>query len=428
MFTRILKGLIVLAPIAYLGGCSSPMPCDPSSELCASNRPITRAGENRPLAADVLRQQAPPPAGGVVAPVIPPAQVTTMPIDTPGAPPLAQPPGKVTRIGLLLPLGSEALRGPAEAVRAGFMAAYERDRDGFVVNIIETGEGAEDALDAYMAAIKQNDMIVGPLARSAVEAVADSGAVSVPTIALNQFDSVSARRRLPDKLLAIGLSNEDEARQVAQWAAADHPKSQALILSGSNPWQRRLAAAFAARWRALGNSSQLVELASSSGYLLETDLVALTARVQAEPPALLFAALDAAQLRQVRNHLGPALPTYGASSINPGSDQRVAVAELEGIRLLDMPWQVQPDHPAVMTYPKRSASAAVADLDRLYALGIDAFRIARELALRPATPFEMDGVTGRLSVRFGQGPSRFERTETGAVYQNGGFRLIPKRP
>lgn len=421
---RLLKGLAIAVPVACLGACTTPMPADSTARLCAPMDSNTRACADRPLAADVLARQTAPPA----APPVPVAEVRTMPIDIPGAPVAAQPPGKTTRIGLMLPLRSSSLGGPAEAVRAGFMAAYERDRDGFIVNIVETGDGPDDALDAYMSASKQNDMIVGPLTRSAVDAVAGSGAVSVPTIALNHFESSTMQRSLPPNMLAIGLSNEDEARQVAQWAAAEHPRSAALILSGSNPWQRRLAAAFAARWRALGGTSQLVELNAASGYLVEADINALGTRLQNAPPALMFAALDAAQLRQVRSNLGPAMPLYGTSSVNPGLDRSAAAVELDGVRLLDMPWQLDPDHPVVMSYPRRSNSGGVADLDRLYALGIDAFRIARELALRPGTPFQMDGVTGRVSVRFGQGAPGFERIASGAVYQGSAFKLLDKRP
>jgi outer membrane PBP1 activator LpoA protein len=63
-------------------------------------------------------------------------------------------------------------------------------------------------------------------------------------------------------------------------------------------------------------------------------------------------------------------------------------------------------------------------MQRLYALGIDAFRIARELALRPNGAFELDGVTGRLSVDMGAGSPVFRRVETGTVYRDGSFEAV----
>jgi hypothetical protein len=63
-------------------------------------------------------------------------------------------------------------------------------------------------------------------------------------------------------------------------------------------------------------------------------------------------------------------------------------------------------------------------MDRLYALGIDAFRIARELALHPDAPFTLDGVTGILSIRFGDGPPLLERKEAAVIYQDGQFQPV----
>lgn len=408
MLIRILNGVLVTATLALLGACSTP--CDAPGGLCA---PMV-ANTSVPVRASV-------PVATPVATPAPAATVHTMPVEAPGAAVAAAAPP--VRIGLLLPLRSEALGPPADALRAGFMAAWERDRSGFIVNLIETGDTPGDALDAYMAAQKDNDIIVGPLARSAVGAIAASGAVNKTTIALNHPDG-RATDALPPNMLVVGLSIEDQARQVAQWAASEFPGASALIVSGTNSWQRRIAAAFAAQWKALGNRAELAELAASGGYLNENGIIALKTRIDTEQPTIMFAALDADQLRQVRSIVGTALTTFGTSSVNPGTGQASALVDLDGTRLLDMPWEVHPEHTAVMVYPRFLGSNRSLDLDRLYALGIDAFRIARQIALTPNTPFKMDGVTGRLSVDFGQGRARFSRTESGAVYQAGGFKLV----
>lgn len=416
MLIRILNGAIAAASLALLGACSTP--CDAPGRLCAPEQANTRVV---PIMPDPMALKAPP---------APPASVVqTLPVASPDAPPAepVAPAANAIRIGLILPLRSDALRKPAEALRDGFMAAYERDRAGFVVNVIETNDSTDETLDAYMAALRQNDLIVGPLARSAVDAIATSGTVSKPTIALNHPDGRGVDNPIPAKMLVIGLSIEDEARQVAQWAAAELPRSNALIVSGPNSWQRRSAAAFGSRWTQLGNQSQVVELLSSAGYLHESGINQLKTKVDTESPALIFAALDSNQLRQLRASIGNTLPVYGTSSVNPGNEPGTAVAELDGVRLLDMPWQVQPDHSAVMVYPRPLTSSGSLDLDRLYALGIDAFRISREIALKPTGSFKMDGVTGRLAFTFGQGPARFSRIETGAVYQGGAYKLVDKR-
>jgi outer membrane PBP1 activator LpoA protein len=344
----------------------------------------------------------------------------TVAVPAPGAAEAA--PGSPVRIALMLPLHSESLGVAAQFVRDGFMAAYERDGAGFTVSVIETGGPGEDVAVAYAQAQEQQDIVVGPLSRSAVTAVASGGKVRKPTIALNRPEGSAT---LPPQMLAIGLSIEDEAHDVAVWAAGEQPGTAALILSAGSPWQKRIASAFAAQWRQQGRSPQTVEMSAANGYLSDAELVQLRARVQNEAPALIFAALDADQVRQVRVALGPLganIPVYGTSSLNPGMGFSGPAPELDGVRLLDVPWQVRRDDPAVMVYPQPVANgeaSPTADMQRLYALGIDAFRVAREIALHPASRFNLDGVTGKLLISFGQGQAQFERTEQTVIYRDG---------
>ena len=424
MLIKMLKGVFATASLALLGACSTPMPCDPTGGLCAPIQANTSGAAPGSRAADALR----PPAAAAVISGAPSAQVQTMPVDSPNNPIPAAPGARApVRIALLLPTRSEALGTPAKALRAGFMAAHERDRDGVTVNLIETTDDTDETLSAYMAAKKDNDIIVGPLSRQGVGAIAASGTVTKPTVALNHPDGRGADNPIPPNMLVIGLSIEDEARHVAQWAAAEHPGAAALVVSGNTPWQRRLAAAFAAQWKQLGYPVQSSELIASNGYLSEPAIHQLKTRIDAEPPALMFAALDADQLRQVRAILGTELPAYGASSVNPGTAAGTSLPELDGVRLLDMPWQIQADHPAVMTYPRYAGAGRTPDLDRLYALGIDAYRVTLEIAKKPVGAFRLDGVTGRLAVDFGKGVSRFERVEPAAVFQSGSFKLIERK-
>ncbi|HZV64942.1 MAG TPA: penicillin-binding protein activator [Telluria sp.] len=407
-------GSLALAALVALAGCSTP--CDAPGRLCAPAQANTSAPAPHPRA----EPPAQPPAAAAPEPV---AEVIAIDMPPPSATPAKR---RAIRIGLLLPLTSDTLGQPAEAVRAGFMAAFERDRAGVTVNLVDSGESPQQALDSYAAAAAQNDILVGPLSRPAVSAVASSPVVTKPTIALNYPEPGPAAVALPQNMLVMGLSIEDEARQVAAWASAEQPpRATALIVTGASAWQRRLASAFAAEWQRRGRSAQIAELAAANGYLSEASLGQLKQRVEAEPPGLLFTALDADQLRQLRAVVGTALPCYGTSSVNPGTEPGMAMAELDGLRLLDLPWEVHPDHPAVMVYPRWTATAHTLDMDRLYALGIDAFRVAHELALHPDGSFAIDGVTGHLQVRFGRGQAaRFERVEPAAVYQGGAFKLL----
>jgi outer membrane PBP1 activator LpoA protein len=341
--------------------------------------------------------------------------------------PAAEP---VARIALLLPLRSEALGAAADAVRAGFAAAHELEQDGMAVTVMESGDAPQDVLSAYAEAAAQHDIVVGPMTRSGVAAVAQSGEVRKPTIALAQPDTTGADVRLPQQLLLIGLSIEDESRQVANWAAANKKAGKAMVILSNIAWQRRAANAFAEQWQKLGRELESIELPAYSGYLTVHDLAQLKTQFEFDKPDLIFAALDERQARQLRTSIGDQIPLFGTSQLNPValSDWSTAqpATEMNGIRLIDIPWQLQSDHPAVMVYPRPVANPEQkrsADIERLYALGIDAYRVAREIALK-RTSFEIDGVTGKLRVRLDTPAPSFERTEQQAIYRDGMVMVV----
>lgn len=330
-----------------------------------------------------------------------------------------------TRIALLLPVRSEMLGRAAIAVRKGFQAAYDREPAGISITLVETDDAPEGLVPAYASAVAAHDIVVGPLSRSGVAAIARSGLVNKPTIALNTPDSPDGDMRLPPQMLAMGLSIEDESRQVADWVNSDHPTGKVYIVHTSIGWQRRAAQAFAAQWQQLGRKAGLMEVQLTEGYLHGESLEVLRQQLQDNPSVVLFAALDAWQARQLRESVGRQVPLYGTSQLNPIAlqDQMVenGLEGMDGARLVDIPWQLQADHPAVMIYPRPDAqddARRSADLARLYALGIDAFRVAREIASRQ-TDFRLDGVTGKLTVRMTDAESHFERTMPQAEYRNG---------
>ena len=325
-------------------------------------------------------------------------------------------------IALLLPLRSGPLGAAADAVRSGFLNAYERDKSGLAVTVIEAADTAPDMLAAYTEAGKKYDILVGPLSRTGLTAILQNGHVDKPTIALTQPDSGGA---LPAQLLPVGLSIEAEARQVATWVGADYAPGKVLVLSTSAAWQKRVANAFVQQILGSGLRAEVVTLNLENGAFNVDALTLLQQKVEGEMPRLLYAALNADQTKQIRIAIGDQTPIFGISQLNPltldDNNPEHQIPALNGVRLVDIPWQVQPDHPAVMVYPRQEVAADQrrnADLERLYALGIDAFRIAREVAARNSV-FQIDGVTGKLNVRFGVGAPSFERVEPTAIYQNG---------
>jgi outer membrane PBP1 activator LpoA protein len=333
--------------------------------------------------------------------------------------------GKI-RIGVMLPMRSSALGAAANAVYSGIQAGQEREPDGVLINVIETDGTAQDAVSGYAKAVAQNDIIIGPLSRTELSAITLGEKILKPTIALAPADVANdADSTLSPKILAIGLSIEQEARQLAIGVSSYKTSNKAFVISTSTAWQRRAANAFAAQWRKLGLEAELIDLQINDGYVSANSLVQLKKRLHTENPGLMFVALDAGQTAQLRLGVGTEVAVYGTSQLNhrpPGQGQMFERrSELDGTRLLDIPWQLQPDDPAVMTYPRLVVGVDEQyspDLSRLYALGIDAYRVAREVASNNHD-FDLDGVTGKLAVNFGDGPAKFERTEQPAIYRDG---------
>lgn len=346
----------------------------------------------------------------------PVAEAVEQPVVTTTLPP--------TRIALLLPSRSESMLQVADAVRAGFMAAYQYEPSNIIVNLVETGDAPQDVLAGYQNAAADNDIVVGPLTRSGATEIALSHAVTKPTIALTQLDTGEAGT-ISSNMLLMGLSVEDEARQIAIWATTGKSSGKAFAISTSVSWQRRAANAFVTKWRALGMKPETIELSTGSGFINANGMLQLRKRIQAEKPALLFLALDAAQAIQLRMAIGSEVPMVGTSQLNPVALDDWPTAnrlnDLEGVLLLDVPWQLQADHPAVMAYPhlpSKPDQRRSPDIERLYALGIDAYRVARNIALKQ-TDFQLDGVTGKLAIRFGNGAAYFDRIMQTAIYRGG---------
>jgi uncharacterized protein len=310
----------------------------------------------------------------------------------------------VVPLALLLPLAAPDFARPAEAVRLGFMAALMHSGEKMTVGLFATDASNESILAGYQQAVKLGArLIVGPMTRGGVSALAASTLVSVPTLGLNLSEGKTA---LPPRFYTFGLALEAEAEFVARNAAAERLKS-AILVSAKGQLARRSRAAFAETWTRLGGI-----IAESYEFDAKTDLSALRQALANARADMLFLAADTEQARLVRPFLNQHVAVFATSQVNSDGNGSLADGELNGIRFVEMPWLVQPDHPAVMIYPRPPGLSD--ELQRFYALGIDAFRIAAALLQGPRT-LSLDGVTGRITLNGNQ----VAREPVQAVFRNG---------
>lgn len=319
------------------------------------------------------------------------------------------------RVGLVLPTQSADFAKAAQAVQAGVRAGFIGMGQDAEITLIETDGTPERELAALKQAQTSGlQVVIGPLTRSAVTAAARQGAQPLPTLALNVLDDLTP---LPKNLFTFSLAIESEAKQLAQLAytktektkpspARGASKPSVVIVIGSGALNRRAAQAFADTFRQLGGEVRLEVDAFSNNLkdLLESS----------DAPAL-FLATDAGVAQRIRPY-AQAFVIFGTSQLNESRNTGRG-RDLDEIFFTDMPWNLKPDHAAVMVFPRNNPSNGARynnELERLYALGIDAYRLATELA-RGTQSFNLDGVTGQLNLR----GNRIERESLIAVFRNG---------
>jgi hypothetical protein len=294
---------------------------------------------------------------------------------------------------VLLPLESPAFGKLADAVKRGIAAAAATADPEKTLPIVvyPTNDVAKNIVDIYDRALRSGaQFVIGPLTKNAVQAIAKSNAVTVPTLGLSVPDSEVI---LPDSMYAFGVQIEAEARQIAR-VAHSQGKRRAIVITGDNTLAKRTSQAFMDEWT---RSGRLIvdqhAYTTDQGKLKRIRDGLATNQVDA-----IFLALDGQRARQIRPYLGKTVATYATSQINSAESTVLGQHDLNGIIFLDMPWMVLPDHPAVMTYPRLAGVFGTFDQERFYAIGIDAWRLAQGLLAESFSSLSpVDGVTGLLT-------------------------------
>lgn len=329
-------------------------------------------------------------------------------------------------IALVLPFSGRFAQ-PAEAVRNGFLAAYYSQGDDTRVEQIrlyDAGSNPLSVYSVYQQAVRNGaKFVVGPLDKEAVDVLAQAGELPVPTLALNY---ASVETAPPDGLYQFGLSPEEEARQVAERTWLDGHVYAAALYPASE-WGQRVAQAFRERWEQLGgqvveqqsyDASQndfsnpirrLLNIDESDSRYRSLARIAGT-KLEYSPRRrqdidFVFVAAYPRQARQIRPqlnyHHAADLPVYATSHVFTGELNPRMDRDMNGVLFGDMPWVLGQDQSG------RSLRAAVdpflsptdRSLQRLYALGVDAFNLIAVLNPLSRYPYERyQGETGSLSL------------------------------
>jgi len=312
----------------------------------------------------------------------------------------------IPHIALLLPLRSPIFGSSAGAVESGFMAAARQDGQVLPIQAYDNFDENNSVVSVYRQAVENGALaVVGPLTRNGVTALAESRNTPVPTLSLNVVDTMPEQ-----SLYYFGMAIESEARQIAR-LARQQGLNQSIIITTREQLSKRLQAAFEDEWNASGGTI-LREIEFGDNSSIFADITEI-------PGTMIFIATDAKKARLIRPYLSNRLPEYATSRVFLGNSETLLNYDLNGIRFVDMPWLLQPDHPAVMIYPRPSQPLSI-DNDRLYALGIDAYRLIRLMLFnRLEVSLPMDGVSGQIRLN----GHIFQRTVSPALFVQGQAQL-----
>lgn len=383
---------------------------------CASVRPATRVRviEPPPTAAPLPPETNPATTYGVVPPpgvapsgteVNPNAEVPSEGAALPGeripAPPTSD------LIALVLPLDEPAFKRASDAVRDGFLdAAAAAGKSGSCIVLAHGQDGVVSAFE--LARAKGVRVAVGPLVRDDLKTLALANADLPWTLALNQLDDGT---KLPRAIFTFPLTVESDGRTLARRAQALGAHSIDVI-AGDSPLMKRLASSFANEWTRRGG----VLPAALPFYPTSESLTSLRRTLAREPPNAVLLAVNGDHAALVKPFIGDVV-AYASGLVFDRPSAAVA-RDLDGVRVVEIPWLLTPDAPQFATVARRAFDSDA--LARLYALGRDAYAIAASFTDGPPEHFELDGATGHVSLGPGQ---EFRREGMLGVYRDG--TLVP---
>ncbi len=348
----------------------------------------------------------------------------------------------VSHIAVLLPQQGK-LAKPAKAIRDGIMASHYKSS--LAANIqLRFYDTSNDAIQlAYQQAIDNGaDFIIGPLAKSNVEALSNSTKISIPTLALNSLEVQQASAQKLNHLFQFGLSPEAAARMVAEKARKDG-HYYAAIMAPNNNWGKRMKKAFATQWEKSGGvvvdtveyDSSSHDFSDSIKSMLNIDLsesrkkevsrtigrkLEYTPRRRQDIDMLFMAAFprQAKQIPlQVIYHHGETIPIYSTSHIVSNYQNARQNIDMDGVNFSDMPFLLGDAQDSASQQNTYQSTL----YQRLFAMGVDSYQLAPYVEYLYKNPSEsFSGDTGQIKIN-NQG--HIIRTLPWAIFDQGIIKL-----
>lgn len=329
-------------------------------------------------------------------------------------------------IALLLPMTSPFTKA-ASAFHDGFMHLHDGDRPASrpLVSLYDFGEDTESIGDVYRTAVEAGaDLVIGPLGRDAVSNLMAHSTMTVPTLLLGSDNTPKA----PNAFF-VDLSRRSEAQSLVTHARSRGLK-HALVLYTLTQATKAAADAATQAWqdqggiitdtvivdstrsdfsemisRMLGLSQAEEQTKTLQSVLTDALPITVLPRIRQDLDVIfLFADQNTARLLkpQIDFHHAGKLPIYSQNAVFTGTPDPVNDLDLEGILFSDMPWFVRRTgrferSDNTLTGTTRYQGSGI---DRLFALGMDAYRLGCQIPKSPAnSAWRYVGASGTFSLQ-----------------------------
>ncbi len=353
---------------------------------------------------------------------------------------------KPAKIALMLPF-SGRFEKVSEAIQNGFLYAhYLNDDDNTpTLEIIDASVDPAKFNLQYQQAIQNGaEFIVGPISKDLTNLLQQQKQLEVPTLTLNYGDVVEPPVL---NLYQFGLRPEDEAEQIADYAL-NNDKHHAITLVPDTEWGSRLQAAFSHRFEELGGrvvGSEVYPAKKNDYSAAIKKLLNLTNSAQRHKIIqqvvgeqlkfvsrrrhdidMIFIAANARQARlikpQLKFHHAQSVPVYATSHISSSKSNADDDRDLDEIQFVDIPWMLNRQDNVDYQQVTRLWPSSSSRFGRLFALGIDAYRLIPSLRRLMIHPDESAvHQTGELTV---DSIGRVHRRLLMATYEHGLARQI----
>lgn len=293
-------------------------------------------------------------------------------------------PQQVSRVAVLLPLN-----GKLSVLGNTILQGMQATQTGFSTDTrIKTYDVSNtDVWTQYQKAVADGaDVVIGPLDKRKLQTLASKGNLPRPVIGLNRTNEQGVRYA---SIYQFGLSPEDEAYQIAQFAASRGHRRAALMYPDSS-WGQRLAQAFKSSYSRSGGQVVTEEPYPTSARTYSSSVQ----RVLSSGADMIFLAASPTQARSIRpmiQHKGGAnMPVYATSHVYSGLPDSGKNVDLDGIVYTEIPY--------ILETSGSGTQLIEGKYPRLYALGADSLVIAKNISTMVNTRQPLGGKTGHISI------------------------------